>query len=659
MGDASLTSIALLLGITVLAVAVLRRFQVPTVIAYLAAGVVLGPQMLGWLGSDGQASPIAELGVILLLFALGLEFSLPRLIAMRRELLVVGGAQVAITLVVLPLLAPLFGVRTQTAIVLGAVFALSSTAIVLKQLSEQTELNLAHGRLALGVLLFQDLAVVPMLILIPMLAAGAESELAFGIARALIEGAIAVAVVLLAGRWLLRPLFHEIARSESTELFTLTVLLVVVGASASTHALGLSAALGAFLGGMMLAETEYRHQVEADVRPFRDVLLGAFFIAIGTLLVPRVVLEHWDWVLGALLFVIPFKTALIAVLSRGFTADWNGAWRTGLVLAQGGEFGFALIALALTQGVIREDVGQVVLASIIVSMAIAPFLIRANARIAGAFSRSTEEAERQALAHEVGAMPGHHSGHVVIVGYGRVGQNVARFLEKESFDYVALDLDPVRIRTARAAGEPVYYGDGTNPDTLRAAGIERARVLLITYWQVGVALKVLHQARRLNPMIPVLVRTKDDSRLDELMVAGATEVIPETLEASLMVASHLLVLLTVPMSRVVRHINEVRGSRYGLLRSVFRGRDARAIDSKHAFREQLETVELRKDARAAGMRIDELGLDELGITITAVRRDGIVGRSPSADLVLRSGDVLVLYGKPEDLERADEILLGG
>jgi len=659
MGEVSLTSIALLLGITVLAVAVLRRAKVPTVIAYLAAGLVLGPQVLGWLGSDGQSSPVAELGVVLLLFALGLEFSLPRLVSMWRELLVVGGAQVAITLGVMPLLAAPLGIRTETAIVLGAVFAMSSTAIVIKQLSEQTELNLAHGRLALGVLLFQDLAVVPLLILIPMLAAGAEGSLAFGIGRALVEGAIAVALVLLAGRWLLRPLFHEIARSGSTELFTLTVLLVVVGCAAMTHALGLSAALGAFLGGMMLAETEYRHQVEADVRPFRDVLLGAFFIAIGTLLVPQVVLDHWDWVLGALLFVIPFKIALITVLSRRFTAGWNGALRTGLVLAQGGEFGFALIALALTQGVIRVEVGQVVLAAIILSMAIAPFLIRYNERIAARFARSTEEAERETLAHEVAQMPGHHSGHVVIVGYGRVGQNVARFLEKESFDYVALDLDPVRIRTARAAGEPVYYGDGTNPDTLRAAGIERARVLLITYWQVGVALKVLHQVRALNPLIPVLVRTKDDSRLDELMLAGATEVIPETLEASLMVASHLLVLLTVPMPRVVRHINEVRAGRYGLLRSVFRGRDARAIDQSHAFREQLESVELIKNARAVGKRIDELALDELGITITALRRDGIVGRSPSPDLVLRGGDVLVLYGKPEDLERADEILLGG
>ena len=256
-------------------------------------------------------------------------------------------------------------------------------------------------------------------------------------------------------------------------------------------------------------------------------------------------------------------------------------------------------------------------------------------------------------------MPRHHDGHVVIVGYGRVGQNVARLLEAESFDYVALDLDPLRIRTARAAGEPVYYGDGTNPDTLRATGIERARVLLITYWDVAVSLKVLHQVRRLNPVLPVLVRTRDDSRLDELMAAGATEVIPETLEASLMVASHLLVLLTVPMSRVVRLINEVRASRYGLLRNVFRGRDARTLDASHAFREQLVTVELTKDARAVGLRLEALALGESGITVTAIRRDGIVGRSPSPDLMLRVGDVLVLYGKPEDLERADEILLGG
>jgi CPA2 family monovalent cation:H+ antiporter-2 len=659
MGQVSLSSIALLLTITVLAVAVLRRFKVPTVIAYLAAGVVLGPQVLGWLGSDGQSSPIAELGIVLLLFALGLEFSLPRLIAMRRELLVVGGAQVLITLLVLPLVAPLLGARTQTAIVLGAVFAMSSTAIVVKQLAEQTELNLAHGRLAIGVLLFQDLAVVPLLILIPMLASSDEISLVFGISRALLEGGLAVALVLLAGRWLLRPLFHEIARAESTELFTLTVLLVVVGCAALTHALGLSAALGAFLGGMMLAETEFRHQVEADVRPFRDVLLGGFFIAVGTLLVPQVVLDHWDWVLLALLFLVVFKTALIAALARTFTGDWHAALRTGLVLAQGGEFGFALVALALTKGLIREDVGQVMLAATVLSMAIAPLLIRHSGRIAGLVARSSEDAERAALAHDVAEMPGHHSGHVVIIGYGRVGQNVARFLEKESFDYVALDLDPVRIRTARAAGEPVYYGDGTNPDTLRAAGIERARVLLITYWQVGVALKVLHQVRALNPVLPVLVRTRDDARLDELMAAGATEVIPETLEASLMVASHLLVLLTVPMTRVVRHINEVRGSRYGLLRSVFRGRDARSIDPSHAFREQLATVELSADAAAVGQRLGELGLEAAGVAVTALRRDGIVGRNPSPELALKVGDVVVMFGKPEDLERAEEMLLGG
>jgi CPA2 family monovalent cation:H+ antiporter-2 len=659
MEGASLTLIVVLLAATVLAVALMRRARMPAIMAYLLTGLLIGPHGLGWIPDTTEGRLLAEFGVVFLLFTLGLEFSLPKLVAMKREVLVLGGAQVLATLGVAPLVGPLMGWPPEVAVVLASAFAMSSTAIVIKQLAEQTELNLQHGRLAVGVLLFQDLAFIPLLILVPALGAHVAGSVTAEIVWALAKGVLAFATVMALGRWLLRPLFHHVAAAESAELFTLTVLLATLGCAAITHALGLSAALGAFLAGMLLGETEFRHQIEADIRPFRDVLLGLFFVTIGMLLNPAAVVAHWPLVLALVIGVVLFKAASIGVLARLLVADPHIATRAGIVLAQGGEFGFALITLALASGVLDRELAQTALAANVLSMLLCPVLIRNNASLAARLFPASEAGLRDLVQHDVEAQQLHHERHVIIVGFGRVGQNVARFLEQENVDYVALDLDPVRIQAARAAGDPVYYGDATNIGVLRAAGVERARVLIVTYYQVATSLKVLAIVRKLRPDLPVLVRTRDDSRLEELMQAGATEVIPETLEASLMVASHLLLLLNVPMGRVVRRMNEVRTNRYGLLRSVFRGQDARPIDETHAFREQLGTIAIDKGARAIGRAIGDLGLDDAGVSVTGLRREGIVGRQPAPDTVLREGDVLVLYGKPEDLERAEELVLGG
>lgn len=656
---ASLTLIVVLLAATVLAVAMMRRARMPAILAYLLTGLLIGPYGLGWVPDTSEGRLFAEFGVVFLLFSLGLEFSLPRLVAMRREVLVLGGAQVLVTLGVVPLIAPLLGWSAEVAVVLAGAFAMSSTAIVIKQLGEQDELPLQHGRLAVGVLLFQDLAFIPLLILVPALAANADVSVGTEIGWALVKGVLAFATVVALGRWLLRPLFHQIAAAESAELFTLAVLLATLGCAAITHALGLSAALGAFLAGMLLGETEFRHQIEADIRPFRDVLLGLFFITVGMLLNPQVLIDHADWVFGLVLALVVFKAVSISLLSHLLVDDWHVAARTGVVLAQGGEFGFALITLGLANGILDRELAQTALAATVITMLIGPLLIRHNGALVGRFLPASERSMRELIQHDVEASQLHHEQHVLIVGFGRVGQNVARFLEQENTDYLALDLDPVRIQAARSAGDPVYYGDATNIGVLRAAGIAHARVVIITYHQVTTSLKVLAMVRKLRPDVPVLVRTRDDSRLEELMKAGATEVIPETLEAALMVASHLLLLLDVPMGRVVRRMNEVRNSRYSLLRSVFRGRDARPIDETHAFREQLATIAIDRGARAVGRSIAELGLDEAGVSVTGLRRDGIVGREPAGETVLREGDVLVLYGKPEDLERAEELVLGG
>jgi CPA2 family monovalent cation:H+ antiporter-2 len=409
----------------------------------------------------------------------------------------------------------------------------------------------------------------------------------------------------------------------------------------------------------MLAETEYRHQVEADIRPFRDVLLGLFFITVGMFLNPRTVERHWLLLIVAVLGISLFKIALVAVLSRRLGSDDNAALRTGLVLAQGGEFGFALLSLGLAQGIMRAPLAEFGLAVIVVSMLMGPLLIRYNRRLADRVFPEGELEDHDRLQHDIGRQQVHLDKHVVIVGYGRVGQNVARLLEPEGFEFVALDLDPVRVRHAREAGDPVYYGDGTNLDVLRAAGIERARVLVISYFKVSTALKILEHVKKLRPDLPVLVRTRDDAELDKLQAAGATEIIPETLESSLMLASHLLHVLDVPMSHILRKIQEVRTHRYSLLRSVFRGQDAVPIDTTHAFREQLHTVTLGRGADAVGRTLADMDLKALGVVVTALRREGVVGRQPPGITVIKEGDVVVLWGTPEKLEDAEERLLRG
>lgn len=655
----TLRSILILLAVAVFVVAALRRLHLPAVLAYLATGFLVGPHGFGFIQDSAATRSLAEFGVVFLLFTLGLEFSLPRMIVMRRAVFLLGGLQVLLTTVGAALAAHFMGAQTPVALVLGGAFAMSSTAIAAKQLSEQAEINLQHGRMALAVLLFQDLAVIPFLILIPGLNHGIDTALAGDLLWAFAKGLLAVVVILAAGRWLLRPLLHQIATARSAELFTLTALLVTMASAFGTAALGLSLALGGFLAGMMLAETEYRHQVEADIRPFRDVLLGLFFITVGMLLNPAVVMRHWLLLVVAVLGLLLFKTALVATLTRYLGSDNNAALRTGLVLAQGGEFGFALLSLGLAQHVIRVPLAEFSLAVIVVSMLVGPLLIRYNRLLAARIFPESAAEEHDLLQHDIGRHQLHLENHVVIIGYGRVGQNVARFLEPEGFEFVALDLDALRVKHAREAGDPVYYGDGTNRDVLRAAGIERARVLVISYFKVSTALKILGHVKKMRPDMPVLVRTRDDTELEKLQEAGATEIIPETLESSLMLASHLLHVLHVPMSQILRKIQEVRSHRYSLLRSVFRGQDAVPLDDSHAFREQLHTLTLTPGTYAVNRSLAEVDLKSLGVVVTALRREGVVGRQPPGITVLKEGDVMVLWGTPEKLQDAEERLLRG
>lgn len=649
----------LLLATVVAGVVVFRLLHLPPLLAYLTVGILIGPHALGLLPDSADTRYLAEFGVVFLMFSIGLEFSLSRLKAMRRIVLGLGGAQVVLTvlsaLVAGVAIGRYFNVSMIGAFALGGALAMSSTAIVMKMLTERMQVDTEHGKRIVGVLLFQDIAVVPLLVIVPAL--GAEpGVLAQTLAIALLKAAVLLTLLLVGGQRVMRWWFHIVARRKSQELFTLNLLFVTLGLAWLTEEAGLSLALGAFIAGMLISETEFRHRVEEDIKPFRDVLLGLFFVTIGMLLNVQVVIDNFGWVLLALTFPVAFKFTLIFALSRGFGATPGTSIRTALALATAGEFGFVLLGQAGGLGLIDELVLQVVLAAMLLSMMTAPLLLQYSDRLVMRLVSSEwllKSLEIANIAKRAIAI----DRHVVICGFGRSGQHLAKMLEQEDIAFVALDLDADLVREAAAAGESVVYGDAGRREALVAAGIARASALVITYADTPSALKVLHHAHELKPALSVIVRTQDDHDLERLTRAGATEVVPEMLEGSLMLGSHALVLLGVPLSRVVKRVREARDQRYRLLRGHFRSvgdDDDETDDGQH---ERLHSVPIEADAAAVGTALRDLDLASIGAEVTSVRRRGIRGADPIPDMTLLVGDVVVLRGTPDALELAEQRLL--
>lgn len=641
--------VLVLLACSVLAVSAFRRLHLPSILGYLLVGVVVGPHALGLLDDSELIHLLAEIGVVFLLFTIGLEFSISQFWSMRRVVIGLGGAQVVLSSAIGATIAWLSGLGWAGAVVAGGALALSSTAIVVKQLDEQLELHSRHGRLALGVLLFQDLAVVPFLIAIPILASGQLEGMWQQFGLALLKGVAALGIMLAAGRWVMRPLFHGVAAARSTELFTLSVLLVTLTAAWVTYLLGLSLALGAFLAGMMLSETEYRHQIETEIRAFRDVLMGVFFVSIGLQLDLAALLSVWPWVLLMLSGLIVGKGLLIMLLTRLAGYEPGIALRTGMALAQGGEFGFALLALALNRGLLSAENSQAILATVILSMALAPVLLRYNGRAAKALFARSYIKSRITQTRQLGWAAREVSDHVILCGFGRVGQNLARFLRGEGIEYVALDLDPYIIRDAWEAGEHVFYGDSTHGEILRAAGLSRARLLVVTFNEAHTAERIIVQARKRRADIPILVRTLEERDLDRLEQAGATAVIPEILESSLLIARAMLERLDITSEAIDELIERERADRYRSLRGRFRGETEQLTEALHS-------VTIHDDSIAVGKTLRDFDFEGRGVHVEALRRAGIRGEEPDAELQLTSGDVLVLRGAADALARMEDEL---
>ena len=662
-----MTSLDLALLYLVAAVAgvvVCRSLKLPPMLGYLAVGVLIGPNALALAKDTASIRYLAEFGVVFLMFVIGLEFNLPKLRSMRNLVFGLGLLQVLISVAgtmagnyALDHLFDWLGIRWdlswQGALVLGAAMAMSSTAIVVKLMAERLELESEHGRRVIAVLIFQDLAVVPLLVLIPALD-GSGREMVTSLGLATLKAAVLLGLLFWGGQKGMRWWLTLVARRKSDELFMLNLLLVTLGLAWLTEHAGLSLALGAFVAGMLIAETEYKHQVETDIRPFHDVLLGLFFITIGMKLDWRLVLAQWPLVLVLTLAPTLAKFALISGLTRAFGSPTGVSLRTGLYLAQVGEFGSVLLTLGMQQQLIAPQWVSPVLASMVLSMLATPLLFMYANTIVMKLSANDWLMQSVALT-SIAKKSIKAQAHVIICGYGRSGQNLARMLDKEHIPYMALDLDPDRVRQAAAAGQSVVFGDAARLQSLMAAGLARASAVVVSYHDTPSALKILQLVRSHAPQVPVVVRTIDDTDLEKLRAAGATEVVPEAIEGSLMLASHALVLVGVPMRRVIRLTRDARDARYGLLRGYFHGADDDTIEERE--QERLTSLTLPQASAFAGQPLGALALHAIGVGVVSLRRANGAVVEAGDELRLAGGDTLVLSGLPEALALAEEKLL--
>ena len=647
----------------VLGVVVCKLVKLPPMLGYLCVGVVIGPNALALSHNVESVQHLGELGVVFLMFVIGLEFNLSKLRSMRRHVFGLGLLQVTLTMLVATLamlvlswqLPALWKMDWKAALTLSGALTMSSTAMVIKLLVDRLEMESEHGKRIVGVLLFQDLAVVPLLVLVPALGAS-EQNLLSALALAALKATVLILVLLVGGQHVMRRWLTLVARRKSDELFILNLLLITLGLAWLTDQAGLSMALGAFIAGMLISETEFKHQVETDIRPFHDVLLGLFFISIGMLLDWRLVLENAALVFVLVLIPPTLKVAVITGLSRSLGSSTGVALRTGLYLGQAGEFGFVLLALAAENALVPPDLLNPILAAMVLSMLVSPFIVMYSNQIVMRLV-SNEWMQQSLQMTSIARQSIKVSRHIIICGFGRCGQNLARVLESQGIAYMALDLDPERVRQAAAAGHSVAYGDSTRLQALMAAGLARASAVVVTYLDEPAALKVLHQTHSHAPQVPVIVRTQDDHNLEKLQAAGATEVVPEAIEGSLMLASHALALVGVPMRKVIRIVQDQRDARYNLLRGFFHGADdSSADDLAH---ERLASVTLPAGARACGQQPSALSLAEIGVRVVSVR---LAGGKPAADLdsvLLAQGDILVLAGLGDALALAEQRLLVG
>lgn len=653
-----LKSLVIIFGVSAIVVFALGRLRIPSIVGFLVAGVILGPHRFQFIKDVHEVELLAEIGVILLMFTIGLEFSLKNLMTLRSQILGGGLLQVILTTGSIALLSFFFFKQgLNVAIFDGFLVALSSTAIVIKLLMDRAEINAPHGRSSVGILIFQDLCVVPFMLLIPVLAgnSGGMEKIVFTMLKAF----MVVGIVLFAARWAVPHILHEVVKTRSRELFVITIILLCIGTAFLTSKLGLSLALGAFLAGIVISESEYASQAISDILPFKESFTGLFFISVGMLMNIEFLIGNLAAVI-AVVFAILILKSIIGMISLYIVGQpLRVSMQAGLYISQIGEFSFVLALAGKGAGLLTEHAYQMFLSASVVTMLITPFIIGVSPAVSGwVISKlPLKSFERMRRRKEKEAFPAKKSDHVVIVGFGINGSNLARVLRESGIPYVVLEMNANTVRKMKKKGEPIYYGDGTSQEILHKMGILRAKVLVIAISDPAATRRIVQIARQENPEIHIIVRTRYVVEVDDLIKLGANEVIPEEFETSIEIFSRVLHHYHVPKNIITEHIDNIRKNSYSALRTIELPR--KHLAERHEFLKDIETeIYLIKDgSHIDGHTIKELHLRaETGVTIIAVQRGKEVHQNPSPDFVLRAGDVLLLIGNKKDITMAIEYL---
>ncbi len=657
-----LDNLLIIFTVSIAVVFLFHQFRLPSIAGFLVAGVVIGPHGLNLISDIETVQILAEIGIVLLLFTIGIEFSLVQMASLRKLLLVAAPIQVGGVIALVWLGGILAGLPGSQAIFWGFLLSLSSTAIVLNALSASGESDSVHGRATIGILVFQDLAVVPMILLVPILASPSGDALT-SIFWTLSKSLIVVALIVAAAWYVVPKILEHIVRSRSRELFLLTIIVMCLGIAWLTSLSGLSLALGAFIAGLVISESEYSHQATAEVLPFRDSFNSLFFVSIGILMDWRILLHYPGIVTGLLLVVllVKFVSGAGAVLAASMPP--RAAIMTGIALAQVGEFSFILAQVGQEHGLLSGTPYQIFLAVSVCSMVITPFLMQASPHLA----RHVEAVQRlhrwlpgHTTAHVL-ETEGRHlriRDHVIIVGYGLNGRNLARVLSETEIPHVVLDLDGDIVRREAKLGVPLYYGDATNPNILRHVKVEAARVLVVAIPDPFMARRIVQIARTLNPKIHIVVRTRYLRELEELHQIGADDVVPEEFETSIEIFALVLRTYNMPPDFVMQKAEQVRREGYALLRRSELPELAHHLRGGTLSDVDVETCRIEDDSPASGKTIDQLALwQRTGVSIVALTRNGVTESNPSVKTKLLAGDIVVLLGTREQIRRAMALLL--
>ena len=647
-----LRDLVILVAVAIPVVIIAQRLRVPTVVGFLLTGIAIGPNALGLVAQPDSVSSLAEVGVVLLLFAIGLELSLSRIVRMGQWVVRGGGIQVAATVAAVALAALALGTPPRLAVFFGALFALSSTAIVLKLYNERGELDTPHGRVVVAILLFQDLCVVPLMLVTPLLAG--TSPGAGAATRTIILSAVVVATLIIGGRLFVPRALRKIAELRNREIFTLSVVFIGLGAAYVTSAFGMSLALGAFLAGLIISESDYGLQALSDVLPFRDTFSGIFFISVGMLLDVRYVASNLVAVLTIAVAVIIAKALIVMGVVRLLKRSIRVGVMSGLGLAQVGEFSFVLAGSGVTLGLLGANEYQLFLGASVLSMLAAPFVIGSADRLGEWATRTSKRVHVVIPTQEMPAVRALRD-HVIIIGYGLNGRNLALALESAQIPYVVLEQNGQLVRRARLERVPIFFGDGTRAEVLEKVGIEHARVLVFAIAAPAEERRGVAVARHLSGRVRIVVRTRYVTEIEELRRLGADEVVPEELETSVEIFARVLRRYGVEVNRIRRLVDEVRGDHYGMFLTRERSVTSRIGDALAPLGERvrLQTVVVEDATLAAGKSPASLGLRKTtGATVIAVVRSGSVTYSPEPTWTFEVGDEVLLVGDAAALEKA-------